>query len=179
MAADIYGFLANFQGGGARPNRYEVMLTFPRTLGSTAIGQQISFTCKATSIPASNIGEAIAPYKGRQIKVPGDATFEDWSVTALVDNDFNSKSIFEEWLNLMNGWEANTTTSGFMSPTSIYGNGTIKQLDREDNVIHTYQVQGIFPKSVGEITLGYDTNDTIMEQQVTFAVNSLKSDKSR
>ena len=102
MAADIYGFLANFQGGGARPNRYEVMLTFPRTLGSTAIGQQISFTCKATSIPASNIGEAIAPYKGRQIKVPGDTTFDDWSVTVLVDNDFNSKSVFEEWLNLMN-----------------------------------------------------------------------------
>lgn len=34
MPADIYGFLGNFQGGGARANRYEVMLTFPQGIGS-------------------------------------------------------------------------------------------------------------------------------------------------
>lgn len=179
MPADIFGFLGNFQGGGARPNRYEVMLTFPRGISSTAINQKISFTCKASSIPGSNIGEAVAPYKGRQVKVPGDVVFNDWTVTVLIDNDFVGKTVFEEWLNLMNGWEANTTQAGYMAPTMIYGNGTIKQLDREDKVIATYEVQGIFPKDVGEIALGYDTNDTIMEQAVTFAVNGIKSDKSR
>lgn len=179
MPADIFGFLGNFEGGGARPNRYEVMLTFPTTIGSTSIAQKISFTCKATAIPGFNIGEAIVPYKGRQIKLPGDVVFNDWNVTVLLDNDFVGKTVFEDWLNMMNGWEANTTQEGYMAPSKIFGNGTINQLDREDNIIKTYEVQGIFPKDVGEIALGYDTNDTVMEQPVTFAVNSIKSDTSR
>lgn len=179
MPADIFGFLGNFQGGGARPNRYEVMLTFPTTIGGTAIAQKISFTCKATSIPGFTIGEAVVPYKGRQIKVPGDAVFNDWNVTILIDNDFIGKTVFEDWLNMMNGWESNTTKAGYMAPSKIFGNGTINQLDREDKVIKTYEVQGIFPKDVSEIALGYDTNDTVMEQAVTFAVNNIKSNNSR
>ena len=179
MPADIYGFLGNFQGGGARANRYEVMLTFPQGIGSTQIAQKLSFTCKATSIPSSTIGEAVAPYKGRQIKFPGDVTFNDWSVTVLIDNDFLGRGIFEKWQNLMLGWESNTVQTGYMAPSKIYGSGTIKQLDREDKVIQTYVVQGMFPKDVSELTLGYDQNDQIMEQQVTFAVNQLKSNSSR
>jgi len=178
MSADIFGFLGNFQGGGARPNRYELMLTFPSTIGSTSIAQKLSFTCKATSIPGFTLGEAVVPYKGRQIKIPGDVVFNDWNVTILIDNDMVGKTVFEDWLNMISAWEANTTQAGYMAPSKIYGNGTIKQLDREDNVIKTYEVQGIFPKDVGEIALGYDTNDTIMEQPVTFAVNSVKSDTS-
>lgn len=179
MAADIYGFLGNFQGGGARPNRYEVMLTFPQGLGSTQIAQKLSFTCKATSIPGMIIGEAPAAYKGRQLKFPGDISFNDWSVTVLIDNDFLGRSVFEKWQNMMMGYESNTTQSGFMAPSKVFGSGTIKQLDREDNVIQTYVVQGMFPKDVGELTLGYDQNDQIMEQQVTFAVNNIKTDSSR
>lgn len=179
MPADIHGFIANFQGGGARPNRYEVLITFPETIGSTSIGQKISFTCKASALPGSTLGEAIAPYKSRQIKFPGDAVFNDWNVTILIDNDFKGRGVFEKWVNLMNGWESNTTVAGFQNPSKIFGTGTIKALDRVDDVIQTYTVQGIWPKDVGEIALGYDTNDTIMEQNVTFAVNNMISNESR
>ncbi len=57
MAANVNSFLANFTGGGARANRYEVIIGFPNFLNirDTAVQQKISFTCKAASIPASSI----------------------------------------------------------------------------------------------------------------------------
>ena len=77
MAASIYDFTSNFSGGGARPNRYEVILTFPNGIGSVREAQKISFTCRSASIPASTLGQAPAYYKGRQIKLPGDKEWDD------------------------------------------------------------------------------------------------------
>ena len=53
MAANVNSFLANFTGGGARANRYEVIIGFPNFLNirDTTVQQKISFTCKAASIP--------------------------------------------------------------------------------------------------------------------------------
>ena len=174
MAANVNSFLANFTGGGARANRYEVIIGFPNFLNirDTAVQQKISFTCKAASIPASELGEAVVPYKGRQIKVPGDRTFGDWTVTIVIDNDFKGRDVFESWSSGMLGNSSNLTKSANeLNPLQIYGQAQVNLLDRYDQVLKRYQITGMFPKSVGEITIGYDQNDQVMEQQVTFAVN--------
>lgn len=176
MAASVNEFLANFQGGGARPNRYEVILTFPAGVGGgTEATRKISFTCKAASIPASNLGVIDVPYKGRQVKVPGDRVFDDWNVTIILDNDFLGRNIFERWHNLINGNESNVATNGFINPSNAYARATVNQLDREDKIVATYDVEGMFPTLVGELTVGYDQNDMTMDQQVTFAINNWKS----
>lgn len=179
MAAGIDGLLANLQGGGARANRYEVILTFPKGVGSVQIAQKLSFLCKASAVPAFTLGEAIVPYKGRQVKLPGDATFDDWNVTVILDNDYATRNVFEDWLNKINGWTSNTAVAGYQKPTTLFGSGIIHHLDREDKIIKTYNVQGIWPKLVGEIALGYDTNDAVAEQAITFAVNNIQTKNSR
>lgn len=174
MAANVNSFLANFTGGGARSNRYEVMIGFPNFLNirDTSIQQKISFTCKAASIPASELGEAIVPYKGRQIKVPGDRTFGDWNVTIIIDNDFKGRDVFESWSTGMLGHTSNVTKSANeLNPLQIYGQAQVNLLDRFDQITKRYQLTGIFPKSVAEVTIGYDQNDQVMEQSVSFAVN--------
>lgn len=179
MAASIFDFLANFGGGGVRPNRYEVIINFPNGVGDVAITQKISFTCKATAIPEMTLGEIAVPYKGKQAKLPGDAVTNDWNVTIILDNDFVGRDVFETWVNKINGTTTNTADVGWTAPLTLFGNAVVKQLDREDKVIKTYYLQGIFPKSVGEIALGYDTNDAIAEQPVTFSVNGVKTNTSR
>lgn len=174
MASDINSFLSSFTGGGARNNRYEVMIGFPTFLGITqpAIQQKISFTCKASSIPASELGEAIVPYKGRSIKVPGDRSFGDWNVTIIVDNDFKGRDVFEQWSAGMLGNTSNVTKSpNELNPLKIYGQAQVNVLDRYDKIIKRYQITGMFPKTVNEITLGYDQDNQVMEQSVTFAIN--------
>lgn len=174
--ASVSSFLANFRGGGARPNRYEVILTFPAgiPLGLVA-SQKIAFTCSAAAIPSSNMGVVNAPFMGREVKLPGDKTFDDWTVQIMLDNDWLGRRVFERWHDMLLGFESNTASPGMLNPVNAYAKAIINQLDRADNVVATYEIEGMFPSQVGEITLGYDQNDQVMLQPVTFAVNNWRS----
>lgn len=176
MTASIHDFLANFSGGGARPNRYEVILTFPAAIpGGIAASQKISFTCSAATIPGTTIGVVNAPFMGREVKLPGDKTFDDWSVTVMIDSDFLGRGIFERWHNEILGFRSNVANSNMVNPINTYARGRINALSRDDKVIATYEVEGIFPTQVGEIQMGYDQNDQLMLQNITFAINGWRS----
>lgn len=174
MVANVNSFLSNFTGSGARPNRYEVIIGFPNFLNvrDTAIQQKISFTCKSASIPASDLGDCIVPYKGRQIKVPGDRTFGDWNVSIMIDSDFIGRDIFERWSSGMLGNSSNLVNSpNELNTLQIFGQAQVNLLDRYDRITRRYQITGMYPKNIGEVTIAYDANDQVMEQPVTFSVN--------
>ena len=178
--ASVHNFIANFRGGGARPNRYNVILTFPPAVPQGLVAAtKLGFTCKATAIPASSMGVIDAPYMGRQVKIPGDKVWADWTVTALVDQDYLARGSFETWHNLINGFDTNVASAGMQDPANCFARAKVQLLDRYDRVTRTSDVEGIWPSEVGEITLGYDQNDQLMEQQVTFAINGWSSDSTR
>ena len=79
--------------GGARPTLFQVSVNLPSTITSLSPGFQpkFAFTCSATQIPASTIGQIDVPYFGRQIKVAGDRTFANWNVTVMNDITMTSK----------------------------------------------------------------------------------------
>lgn len=164
--SDVSKFLANFDGG-ARPNRYRVSL-----LGSGASGVvpgNFSFLCRSTSIPASQLAPCIVSYMGREVKIPGDRTFDDWTVTVYNTKDMAIRKFFETWSsNILKNFENITDNE-----TDNYwgGNAVVEQLDRGEDPTNEYQVRGIFPTSIGEIALAYDNNNTVEEFPVTFAVN--------
>jgi len=165
----VSSFMANFQGGGARPNLYEVILTFPQAVPDANFAQvKTAFTCKAASLPSSNMGIAEVPYMGRAVKLAGDKVFDDWNITIVNDLDFASRNAFERWLNFINEHESNL---GVDPPMLYLADAVVNQLDRSGGIIKSYQMERIFPTQVGEITLGYDQNDQVEEYSVTFAVN--------
>lgn len=164
-------FIANFQGGGARPNLYEVALTFPAGIGSPLDSRKASFTCKAASLPSSNTGLATVPYMGRQVKMAGDKIFDDWTIQIVNDTDFAVRDAFERWADAISGHQSNTAAAGFGNPSRYYADATVTQLDREHRAIKSYTFEAIFPLNVSEITLGYDNNDIVEEFSVLFAVN--------
>lgn len=178
--ASVQTFLANFRGGGARPNRYNIILTFPPAVPDGLLAAtKAGFTCKAAAIPASSLGTIDLAYMGRQVKVPGDKVWADWNVTCYVDQDYATRGVFEAWHNLMNGFDSNLAADGMQDPANCFARAKVQLLDRYDRVTRTYDVEGIWPTEVGEITLGYDQNDQVMEQQVTFAINGWSSESTR
>lgn len=179
MTASISDFLANFQGGGFRPNRYNVVLTFPAGVpNALAAAVKTGFTCKAAAIPPSTMGVVEIPYMGRQAKVPGDKTWDDWNVSIFVDTDFITRGVFETWHDLILGFQNNTAAPGFANPVNAFASAQVQALDRYDNIIQTYDVQGMWPTNVGEITLGFDQNDQVAEFPVTFAINGWRSNNT-
>ena len=81
--ATVDDFKAKLIGGGARANLFKATLTFPAyAAGDTELAQ---FMCKAAQLPASVVGQIDVPYRGRQMKIAGDRTYENWSVTIIND----------------------------------------------------------------------------------------------
>ena len=73
-------FKARLAGGGARPNLFQVNLNNPRGgLGVDIDADLTSFMCEATSLPASSIGTIPLSFRGRQLKLAGDRTFDAWT----------------------------------------------------------------------------------------------------
>ena len=96
-------FKSKIRGGGARPNLFKVTLNFPGYAGGDV--ELASFMCKTGQLPASTIAPITVPFRGRQLQMAGDRTFEPWSVTIINDTDFNVRDAMERW---MNGMAAHT-----------------------------------------------------------------------
>ena len=176
MTASAMDFLANFQGGGFRPNRYRVVLSFPQAVPNTlAATTKAGFTCKATSIPSTMLGTAEVYFMGRPVKIPGDKTWDDWTVSIYMDTDFVTRDAFETWHDLILGFESTTAREGMATTVNAFATAQVHALNRYDEIVKTYDLDGIWPTQVGEVTLGFDQNDQVAEFPVTFAVNGWKA----
>ena len=165
MPHTISDFAAQFQGG-VRANLYRVSITGPEDFSN------IEFLCKGAGIPASTIGTIAVPYRGRQLQVPGDRTFEPWTVTILNDPSWRYRAAFEKWSDKITGNSANISA---LRGTAVYGTGTVLHLDRSNRVIRRYVMTDIFPSSVAAIELTSDANDAVEEYTVEFQINGVFS----
>ena len=176
----ISQFKSALKGGGARPNLFEVELTtFPA--GITWDADTFKYLCKAAALPASNIANIDVPFRGRIFKVAGDRTIDTWQVTIINDEDFKLRRAFEAWTELIAKLDNNL---GATNPGSYMSNATVYQLGRgaqinsttnagsDSSILAAYKFVDIFPTSVSNIDLSYDSGDTIEEFTVEFQVQS-------
>jgi len=177
-------FKGRMLGGGARPNLFECELNFPADAipnGSTAdtLSDSTRFLIKAAALPASNLGIIDVPFRGRNLKIAGDRTFDPWTITVINDIDFNIRTSFERWMNIINKHEDN---AGLINPFDYQQDALVKQLgraglngnvptsDKQLPVLKQYKFYGVFPTAISDIALSYDSSDTIEEFTVDLQV---------
>ena len=181
-------FKSKLIGGGTRPNLFEVSIpTFPTAIaeawspGDDAENGIFKFLCKATALPASNLGSIEIPFRGRTLKVAGDRTFDVWTITIINDTDFKLRNAFEIWMNGMNKHQdatGNTTPTEYQRDAYVYQLGRNAQDGSVDlgeaggsiPVLKAYKFHGVFPTNVSAIELSYDQPDTIEEFTVDLQV---------
>ena len=95
-------FKAALKGGGARPNLFQATVTFPGAVNAGGDIALTTFMCKAAQLPASIMTPIPVGFRGRQIQVAGDRTFEPWVVTIINDTDFTVRNSMERWMNAIN-----------------------------------------------------------------------------
>ena len=175
-------FKSRLTGGIARPNLFEVVLAFPDgTVDSTVndIDPKTRFLVKASALPASNIAAISVPFRGRQLKIAGDRTFDEWQITVINDTDFAIRGSFERWMNIMakvSDMSGKTNPEDYTKDAFVYQLGrsgidaTSQQSDQDMPVLRTYKFYSIFPTNVSAIDLSYDSTDAIEEFTVTLQV---------
>lgn len=190
-------FKSKLIGGAARPNLFEVELAFPSfaltastntsTNNTTNISELSRFMIKAANLPASTVGVIEVPFRGRNLKIAGDRTFDVWTITVINDVDFGLRTAFERWMNAINKHD---DASGLINPAQYQRDAVVKQFGRASSgsassdvtnptvtnpgdsipVLKAYKFYGVFPTSVSAIDLSYDSTDTIEEFTVDLQV---------
>ena len=186
-------FKSRLVGGGVRPNLFEVDVALPKagkqmlqgnngnkSIDSGDAKETFQFLCKAASLPASNVANIDVPFRGRTFKVAGDRTFEAWTITVINDENFGIYKSFQSWMqNVAQYGDA----AGLTTPSSYMGNGFVSQLGRSkvgaqgasgssaaSTVLAEYQFVDIWPSTVSNIDLSYDSSDAIEEFTVDLQV---------
>jgi len=165
---------------GARANLFQIELTFPPTVvtaissTSTALSNGMTLLCKAAAVPGFTIGVIEVPFRaGRRIKIAGDRTFADWSVTIMNDENHTLRNAFNAWVNYVSTSDYESTSKSLA--TDYYSTVKIKHLKADGSISRQYQLTDAYPTDVGALDLSFDSTDTLSEFTVNFQYHYLQA----
>jgi hypothetical protein len=175
-AADfsVSKFKGALSGGGARPSLFEFTITGVPTGVGTGL-DNINFYCQVSALPPLTVTPIEKMYFGRTVKIPGDIVFGDLSTTIYQTESGTERLGVEKWMDLINGHVSNVSglegsTADFMGKYSA--KGTLTQYAKDGTTtLSTVEFVDMWPQSVTEIPLSYDTASDIEQFDVTWSYN--------
>ena len=164
--AQIDDFKANLIGGGARANQYRVTITPPTGIAIGLDVRRTSFLVTASNLPAQTLAEIAIPFRGMQIYIAGDRTFDDpWTTTFMNDTDFMIRNAMERWSNGINDLAEGT---GVIAPADYQTDLFVEHLDRDDQILKSYIFKDSWPTTISAIELANEQADAIETFEVTW-----------
>lgn len=118
---------------------------------------------KGTQLPASDLGVIEVPYRGRKLKVPGQRSFAEWTVTIMETEGMEIRTAIEYWMNILDA-----SSTGDRQPDAICDIIVSNLSIRDQTPLMTYYLYGAFPTSIGAVEMSFDEQTSPMEYQVTF-----------
>ena len=165
-------------GGGARPSLFKFTVT-----GSPVTLTNLEYFCQVSALPPLTVTPIEKMYYGRTVKIPGDIVFGDLTTTIYQTEDGTERFNLESWMDKINGHVDNvssleTSTADFMGKYS--GTGKLIQYSKAGgattNILSEVEFVDLWPQSVTEIALSYDTASDIEQFDVTWAYNYYTTD---
>lgn len=161
MALSIDKIRSAFQNGDfARPNLFEVEIP--------SIDRDLKVKCRGAALPAAVLEQVEISYQNRKIKLAGDRTYEEWTITVYNDVEHKTRQMFIDWQSL--GAQMGKAIYG-ENPNAYKRTALVRQFDRKGEETAVYNLYGIFPTNVGEISLDWETNNEVETFEVTLAMD--------
>ena len=163
-------------GGGARPSLFKFTVT-----GAPTTLTNMEYLCQVSALPPLTVTPIEKMYFGRTVKIPGDIVFGDLTTTIYQTEDCTERFNLEKWMDKINGHVSNvsgleTETGNFMGKYS--GEGQLTQYSKAGgaatNKLSTVTFVDLWPQTVSEIALSYDTASDIEQFDVTWSYNHYK-----
>jgi len=152
---------------GARASKYRVNVAFPSAIPIKSDLSKADLLCKAASFPSMTIGQIEVWNQGRKLVIPGDTSFDNtWTLTFYNTEDHGLRKDMISWLVSADNFQKNTHSG---NPEAVLGIMSVVQLDSAGEETVKYTFHNVYVQSVGEISLGDDSSDTIEEFDVTLS----------
>jgi len=160
MVLNVNDFKAKLNGG-VRSNLFKITLASP--VNGLEVANVGAFLAKTGELPGSTITPIILPFRGRQLKISGDKTFDPWTVTIMNDPEFKIRKALEQWMSGINNHEDGQGTND-----NYFVDLRIESQDREGNTLRAYKLKDAWPSDLGPIAVSFDAENQLQEYQVTF-----------
>jgi hypothetical protein len=145
----------------ARTNLYSILFQGPGP--SATFSESLQLRGKGTQLPSSDLGVIEVPYRGRKLKVPGQRSFSEWTVTVMETESMEVRLALEEWMNSLDGADTGSRDAGKIC------DAIVKTLDvGGSQPTMTYNLFGVFPTNIGAVEMNFDEQTAPMEYSVTF-----------
>ena len=171
MATALSTFKSALTYGGARPSLFEFTVTATPT-GINASLSDVKLYCNVSALPGLTLTPIERQYFGRTVKIPGDLVFADLTTTIINTEKYNVRNEIEAWMEHINSTVDNESQATVGSVTN-FGTGTAQLIhyQKDGSKTMTYEFVDIWPTSLSEIALSYDTASDIEQFDCTWAYN--------
>lgn len=170
----------NLRGGLAKPSHFFIQITPPAQLVSSSYAREAMFFCDSINLPGLNYQSAeVKPFGyGISENRPYDTTFSPVDGTFMVDADGKVIDFFHRWISLIHNFSPDT--QGIMQgsklsygewayPEEYEGIVEIHHFDPVGRRIIRYILNRAFPITIGNISVGWEQNDSYMRLPISFA----------
>ncbi len=155
--SEIGDILTKVKQGMARTNLFKIIIPY---FGLT----DLTFHGKGTQLPSSELGVLEIPHRGRRLKVPGQRTFSEWTVTIMETSSMEVRSKLESWMNKFDDAKSGVMDKSFQYDAVV----ALQDPTVTEYSVLWYTLYGIFPTNIGAVELSFDEQTAPLEYQVTF-----------
>ena len=171
MATDISTFKAALPHGGARPTLFDFRIDKWGISNGMPPGLvNMKLYCNVSAIPALTVTPIERIYFGRTVKIPGDMVFADLTTSLINTENYEVRNGIEEWMAAINHHSFNVSEN-LGDSGDWQGEATLTQYSKDGSSLMKYKFIGLWPQTLAEIALSYDTVSDIETFDVTWSYN--------
>lgn len=174
--ASISAFRGAIRSGVQRQHSWQVQVNFPVYAGSNDTVRQASLLARTTALPPSNVGVMDLNWGGRKLPLPGDRTYEEFTVNFIGVNDNNVYKAFQRWSEAINGSDTNTGLAlldDFMRDIQL----DLKTVAGDTTM--SYVLRDAWPTKIEGVELDAGATDSYTNFNVTFVYINYQADFTR
>lgn len=165
--------LSSELGDGARQTKFDALIV----IGTEFQSMERTFATLASvqSFPSIRIEPVQMRFKGRNIPIRGDVTYENtWSCTFYLSEDHQLRSFLEDWMQSQQSQFHSQSTSKrnlkALKKSGFYKSIFIAQRNFQDTqTTVTYELKNAFPRNINSIDLDYSSVGTVLRLNCEFS----------
>lgn len=132
---------------------------------------QLRLNITESVLPSLSLTALEVPWRGATVKTEnGGLEFGEWTVRFLIDNSFSNWTTIYDWIVSIN----NADDVFGREDQSYSVDANLHIFDNFNNKILDIQFQNTWPTMIGDVTLSYQNNETILTCDCTFVYDRYK-----
>jgi hypothetical protein len=167
LPSNINELVTNITNSGlAYSNRYEIDIAFPRRHPSrdNQALRSMLVRCDSVIIPGRSLSTTPYRFYGPARNMPYEPIYSgEMNLSIILSADMRERNFFEAWLNSI----VNPVNFKFAFYDDYVTNMGITVIDKSDIPAARFIVEEVYPKSIGDIQMGYDRENDFLKMETT------------